>query len=247
MVRALKDSIGKLDAAHSGSDTTRRVSCVDDATGWRRCDVYMLMLLCLASGLGLSSCHVTLPLSLHRHAGTVSLKLIHIDTIGLDWDLGNRRHLKDIDADQATAIWGWRYVPSILYSWTLQTEYLTHCYARLSENDPQPELVAQLAQEMYSNDMLQAMVSNMWRFEFEVRAHGNVSHPLFTISAGNTGMLSHNPLLPLTLLRLLVHSQARKDVAQIFNHLLRRQIGSRLPTVEYLSSKPDVVLSALKG
>lgn len=41
--------------------------------------------------------------------------------------------------------------------------------------------------------------------------------------------------------------QARKDVAQIFNHLLRRQIGSRLPTVEYLSSKPDVVLSALKG
>lgn len=44
-----------------------------------------------------------------------------------------------------------------------------------------------------------------------------------------------------------VLEQARKDVAQIFNHLLRRQIGTRLPTVEYLSSKPDVVLSALKG
>lgn len=28
MVRALKDSIGKLDAGHSGSDTTRRVGAV---------------------------------------------------------------------------------------------------------------------------------------------------------------------------------------------------------------------------
>jgi calcium binding protein 39 len=37
-----------------------------------------------------------------------------------------------------------------------------------AENDPQPELVAQLAQEMYSSDMLQLLVSNMWRFEFEV-------------------------------------------------------------------------------
>lgn len=30
--------------------------------------------------------------------------------------------------------------------------------------------------------------------------------------------------------------EARKDVAQIFNNLLRRQIGSRWPTVEYLST-----------
>lgn len=75
------------------------------------------------------------------------------------------------------------------------------------ETAPQPELVAQLAQESYSNDLFHLLVTNMWRFEFE----------------------------------------ARKDVAQIFNHLLRRQIGTRLPTVEYLSSKPDVVLAALKG
>lgn len=119
MVRALKDSIGKLDAGHGGSDTTRRAT--ED----------------------------------------ISKTLTQIKLL--------------------------------LYG--------------DGENDPQPELVAQLAQEMYSNDMLQSMVSNMWRFEFE----------------------------------------ARKDVAQIFNHLLRRQIGSRLPTVEYLSSKPDVVLTALKG
>jgi calcium binding protein 39 len=29
--------------------------------------------------------------------------------------------------------------------------------------------------------------------------------------------------------------------------LLRRQIGSRWPTVEYLTTKPDVIFSTLKG
>lgn len=41
--------------------------------------------------------------------------------------------------------------------------------------------------------------------------------------------------------------EARKDVVQIFNNLLRRQIGSRWPTVEYLSGKPDVIFAALAG
>ncbi|KAL7004475.1 Hym1p [Cystobasidiomycetes sp. EMM_F5] len=41
--------------------------------------------------------------------------------------------------------------------------------------------------------------------------------------------------------------EARKDVSQVFNHLLRRQIGTRHPTVEYLNGRPDVVLSALRG
>jgi hypothetical protein len=34
MVRALKDSIGKLDAGHSGSDTTRRVGAAGYCTPW---------------------------------------------------------------------------------------------------------------------------------------------------------------------------------------------------------------------
>ena len=42
-------------------------------------------------------------------------------------------------------------------------------------------------------------------------------------------------------------SQAKKDASQIFNNLLRRQIGTRWPTVEYLTSKPEVVFTALKG
>ena len=53
--------------------------------------------------------------------------------------------------------------------------------------DPLPELVAQLAQETYSTDLLHHLVTNIARFEFE----------------------------------------SRKDVVQIFNNLLRRQIGSR--------------------
>lgn len=73
--------------------------------------------------------------------------------------------------------------------------------------EPQPELVAQLAQEVYSYDVLQLLVAHIGQFDFE----------------------------------------AKKDVSQIFNVLLRRQIGSRSPTVEYLATKPDVIFLALRG
>lgn len=73
--------------------------------------------------------------------------------------------------------------------------------------DPQPELVAQLAQETYNTDLLYHLVQHISRFEFE----------------------------------------SRKDVSQIFSLLLRRQIGSRFPTVEHITGKPDVIYAALKG
>lgn len=38
-----------------------------------------------------------------------------------------------------------------------------------ADNDPQPEVIAQLAQEVYANDILQLLVLHIWRFEFEVR------------------------------------------------------------------------------
>ena len=41
--------------------------------------------------------------------------------------------------------------------------------------------------------------------------------------------------------------ESRKDVVQIFNNLLRRQIGSRSPTVEYLVGKPEVLFAAFAG
>ncbi|KHJ41438.1 mo25 family protein [Trichuris suis] len=55
------------------------------------------------------------------------------------------------------------------------------------------------------------------------------------------------------LLPLLVNNLARfdfeskKDVALIFNNLLRRQIGMRSPTVEYLYTKPEVLIALIKG
>ncbi|KAJ3337066.1 mo25 protein [Gonapodya sp. JEL0774] len=76
-----------------------------------------------------------------------------------------------------------------------------------AETEPQPDQVAQIAQEVYSTDLLQVIVQNIARFEFE----------------------------------------ARKDVASIFNNLLRRQIGTRSPTVEYLQTKESILFSLLSG
>ncbi|KAM6495203.1 mo25 protein [Amanita muscaria] len=75
------------------------------------------------------------------------------------------------------------------------------------ESEPQPELVAQLAQETYNADLLLVLVQHISRLEFE----------------------------------------ARKDVVQIFNSLLRRQIGSRMPTVEYLVARPDIIFATMAG
>ena len=90
------------------------------------------------------------------------------------------------------------------------SSWLTTCASFSLSNrgtEPAPELLAQLAQETYTTDLLLLLVQSISRFEFE----------------------------------------ARKDVVQIFNNLLRRQIGSRWPTVEYLAGKPDVIFAALAG
>ncbi|VDC03188.1 unnamed protein product [Peniophora sp. CBMAI 1063] len=75
------------------------------------------------------------------------------------------------------------------------------------DGEPVPELLAQLAQEVYSTDLLYLLVTHIAKFDFE----------------------------------------SRKDVVQIFNNLLRRQIGSRWPTVEYISGKREVLFAALAG
>jgi len=41
--------------------------------------------------------------------------------------------------------------------------------------------------------------------------------------------------------------ESRKDVVQVFNNLLRRQIGSRSPTVEYLVAKPEILFATFEG
>lgn len=93
--------------------------------------------------------------------------------------------------------------------------------------EPVPETVAQLAQEVYASDLLYALIVYMGKFEFEVR-------PTPSYTANSQAWLT-------------VLLQARKDVAQIFTHLLRRQIGTRWPTVEYLNTKDDVIFAVLRG
>lgn len=41
--------------------------------------------------------------------------------------------------------------------------------------------------------------------------------------------------------------QGKKDVSQIFNNILRRQIGTRCPTVEYFCSHQEILFILLKG
>ncbi|KAF6032754.1 CAB39L [Bugula neritina] len=55
--------------------------------------------------------------------------------------------------------------------------------------------------------------------------------------------LLHNLLVNLH----LIDFERKKDVTQIFNNLLRRQISSRLPTVEHIAAKPDILFLLLNG
>ncbi|KAL1434733.1 hypothetical protein MTO96_011433 [Rhipicephalus appendiculatus] len=41
--------------------------------------------------------------------------------------------------------------------------------------------------------------------------------------------------------------EGKKDVAQIFNNILRRQIGTRSPTVDYICTKPDILFTLIQG
>lgn len=49
------------------------------------------------------------------------------------------------------------------------------------------------------------------------------------------------------LVQFYVCFQGKKDVCQIFNNILRRQIGTRSPTVEYFCSHQEVLFILLKG
>jgi calcium binding protein 39 len=72
--------------------------------------------------------------------------------------------------------------------------------------EPQSEVTAQLAQEVYNSSLLEQLISHLAKIDFE----------------------------------------GRKDVAQIFNNLLRRQIGTRSPTVEHVLMHREI-LSALQA
>jgi calcium binding protein 39 len=73
--------------------------------------------------------------------------------------------------------------------------------------EPQSEVTAQLAQEVYNSNLLEQLISNLAKIDFE----------------------------------------GRKDVAQIFNNLLRRQIGTRSPTVEHVLMHREILSALLAG
>jgi len=41
--------------------------------------------------------------------------------------------------------------------------------------------------------------------------------------------------------------EGKKDVAQVFNNILRRQIGTRSPTVEYICTRPEILFTLMSG
>jgi calcium binding protein 39 len=76
-----------------------------------------------------------------------------------------------------------------------------------ADQEPQTELIAQLAQEIYNSHLLLLLINGLEKLDFE----------------------------------------ARKDAAQVFNNVLRRQIGTRSPTVEYLCTKEEIVHTLVRG
>jgi len=75
------------------------------------------------------------------------------------------------------------------------------------EHEPNQDAIVQLANDIYANDLIPALLTNITRLEFE----------------------------------------AKKDLASIFNHLLRRQVGSRSPTVEYICRNAAILEMLLVG
>ena len=59
----------------------------------------------------------------------------------------------------------------------------------------------------------------------------------------------YNYDLPLHLIQNLqrLDFEAKKDVAQIFNNILRRSIGTRSPTVEYVLTKSEILFILIRG
>jgi len=83
----------------------------------------------------------------------------------------------------------------------------------------------------------------------KVIIYGDNEH---TANPENTGVLANeiqaSDLLPLVVLHIgKLEFETRKDVASVFNNVLRRQVGPRLPTVEYICSRPDILDHLVKG
>lgn len=58
---------------------------------------------------------------------------------------------------------------------------------------------------------------------------------------------NHDMLVHLVEILPRLDFEAKKDIAQIFNNILRRQIGTRSPTVEYVCMKSALLFTLIRG
>jgi len=77
----------------------------------------------------------------------------------------------------------------------------------------------------------------------------NDSEPPTEIVLSQLSLEFYNGHLVLLLIKNLqkVDFEGKKDVTQIFNNILRRQIGTRAPTVEYIVTKPEILTELMLG
>ncbi|XP_050070487.1 protein Mo25-like [Anopheles maculipalpis] len=63
-----------------------------------------------------------------------------------------------------------------------------------------------------------------------------------------TSELYSTDLLVLLVQNLInIDFEGKKDVVQIFNNVIRRQIGARSPTVEHICTKPEILITLMAG
>lgn len=79
--------------------------------------------------------------------------------------------------------------------------------------------------------------------------HSHQNESQTDIAVAQLAQEIYNSNLLFTLINNLskIEFEAKKDVAQIFNNILRRQIGTRSPTVEYICTKPDIIFTLIRG
>ncbi|CAG2116170.1 unnamed protein product [Medioppia subpectinata] len=77
----------------------------------------------------------------------------------------------------------------------------------------------------------------------------NDTEPQTDIAVAQLAQELYNSNLLLLLINNLarIEFEAKKDVAQVFNNILRRQIGTRSPTVEYMCTKPEILFTLMDG
>ncbi|KAH7642796.1 calcium binding protein Mo25 [Dermatophagoides farinae] len=99
---------------------------------------------------------------------------------------------------------------------------------------------AEKAQEDISKNLL--LIKNM------LYGTGD-TEPQTDIGVAQLSQELYNTNLLLQLINNLsrIEFEAKKDVAQIFNNILRRQIGTRSPTVEYMCTKSDILFTLMRG